>query len=303
VCREQFEADRPAVVIGTGGLASVPAVREAHRAGIATALLNPDAQPGRANRNLSGMADVVFAQWEETAACLPRRTPVAVLGCPVRPEFLRADRAAGIARFGLDPLRNTLLVTGASQGARTINDAILANLDFFESLDNWQILHLTGDRDHEEVRRGYAGRSVRATVLAYTDQMADALAAADLVVSRAGASTLAELTAVGRAGILMPYPYDRGRHQLTNARCLERAGAARIVTDAIDSVVNGEALCGALRELTSRNDLRASMASAARRMGRGDAAERIAERILNLVAPREAQAYDESMESVCAPTR
>lgn len=117
LCRSHFEIDRPAVVIGTGGLGSVPAVREAVRAGIPTALLNPDALPGRANRHLAGSADVVFAQWEDTVDHLPRSARVVVSGCAVRPEFNNGSKAQGIERFGLDADRKTLLVTGASRGA------------------------------------------------------------------------------------------------------------------------------------------------------------------------------------------
>ena len=119
MCRSHFERNRPAVVVGTGGLASVPALREALRLGIPTALLNPDAIPGRANRYLANSVDAVFAQWPETVRRLPSGARVFVTGCPVRQSLLQATRAAGIERFGLDARRKTLLVTGASQGART----------------------------------------------------------------------------------------------------------------------------------------------------------------------------------------
>ena len=115
LCASHFDADRPAIVIGTGGFGSVPPVGKAARAGIPTVLLNPDALPGRANRYLAAKADVVFAQWKQTFDHMPHSTPVVACGCPVRAEFNHASREAGIQRFGLDSDRKTLLVTGASQ--------------------------------------------------------------------------------------------------------------------------------------------------------------------------------------------
>jgi UDP-N-acetylglucosamine--N-acetylmuramyl-(pentapeptide) pyrophosphoryl-undecaprenol N-acetylglucosamine transferase len=123
-------------------------------------------------------------------------------------------------------------------------------------------------------------------VVSYTEQMAEALAAADLVIARAGASTLAELTAVGRAAVLMPYPFHRDQHQMANAECLVRMGAARIVRDAVDPTVNAAALRGVLEELMNDDGKRAAMANAARRMGRSDAAETIAGELLQLARIR-----------------
>jgi UDP-N-acetylglucosamine--N-acetylmuramyl-(pentapeptide) pyrophosphoryl-undecaprenol N-acetylglucosamine transferase len=256
-------------------MASVPAVLTAIREGIPTAILNPDALPGRANRYLAPRVDAVFAQWDLTKSRLSRAN-VVVTGCPVRSAFLAADRTAGIARFGLDSARRTLLVTGASQGARTINDAILANSDFLSRIDGWQILHLTGESDYQRVQSGYCERKVQAAVISYTDHMAEALAAADVVVSRAGASTLAELTALGRASILMPYPYHRDQHQMANARCLEEHGAAMVVKDTTNVTTNAPALATALNAVLTDRAARETMAQAAAGLGRPNAADSIA---------------------------
>lgn len=305
-CRSRFESDRPAAVIGTGGLASVPAVRQAYRIGIPTMLLNPDAIPGRANRYLAACADIVFAQWEETVAHLPRGTAVRVVGCPVRRVFNEASREAGIKRFGLNADRKTLLVTGASQGARTINEAVIANIDFIRGFDDWQVVHLTGDAGYEPVREAYRRRSADATVIPFTEHMADALAAADLVISRAGASTLAEITAMGRPSVLMPYPFHKDMHQLANARCLASATggpAARIVHDAVDPSVNAPALREAL-ELLMRNDQqREAMATAALRIGCGNAASNVAGEIIHLAQVRGALAASECLEESHYGTR
>ena len=299
LCRARLELDPPAVVIGTGGMASVPAIRQAHRLGIPTAILNPDALPGRANRHLAGIADVVFAQWSDTVDYYPPGTDIRIVGCPIRPGFDPVVRENGIVRFGLRSDRNTLLVTGASQGARSINRAVMANLDLVESLPDWQILHLTGEKDHADTAAAYRTRSIAAIVIPYTEHMADALSAADLVISRAGASTLAEITAVGRPSILMPYPYHRDQHQSANAKCLARLSAARIVRDAIDLAINGPALRCVLEELLTGDEAREAMASAARSMGRGNAAALIADQVMGLARIPRATEARESVEATC----
>jgi len=305
VCRSCFRDDRPMVVVGTGGLSSVPAVQEARRAGIPTVLMNPDAIPGKANRFLARRADAVFAQWKETAAHLPPGSRVLACGCPIRPEFGTADRAAGLERFGLDKARSTLLVTGASQGARTLNDAVLHNLDRLVRSPHWQVLHLTGHSDLDRVRAGYARHDIRSVILPFTHDMPEALHVADLVVSRAGASTLAEISAVGVPSILMPYPFHRDMHQLANARCLERVGAARIVKDALDASVTGPALGEVLGQLMTDDAARRAMASAVCRVGRSNAADEIAERIWTLANREEVRDLGPvtNVEQTCAPAR
>ncbi len=304
-CKARFEHDRPAVVVGTGGLGSVPAVCEAARQGIPTALLNPDAVPGRANRYVAPRVDMVFAQWGEALGHFPPAVDVRVLGCPVRRAFNRASRQAGVERFGLDPDLKTLLVTGASQGARTVNEAIAANMDFLTDQEDWQILHLTGEGDFERFEGLYRERSLRATVLSFTDYMFDALAAADLVVSRAGASTLAEITALGKPSVLMPYPFHKDMHQLANARCLVSAptgAAARIVHDAVDASVNGPALREAIEPLMTDARKRGIMSEAAERLGRGNAAQRVADDLAILAgvtATEAAPAPCEILEGSC----
>jgi len=278
LCRQRFRARAPDFVLGTGGLASVPAIVEANRAGIPTAILNPDVKPGKANRFLSRRVNVVFSQWEATRAFLSSRELV-VTGCPVRPAFENATRNAGIDVFGLDLAKKTLLVTGASQGAKSINAALGAIAEKIATYNSWQVLHLAGEGDEQRVTSTYRAAGVAATTLAYTDKMPEAMAAADLVISRAGASALAEITAMGRPSILLPYPYHKDQHQLENARCLARASAAQILHDRISSDLNGPALWKLLEPLLRNDAERAAMASAAKQLGRLDAAEVIADRI------------------------
>ncbi|MFH0982973.1 MAG: UDP-N-acetylglucosamine--N-acetylmuramyl-(pentapeptide) pyrophosphoryl-undecaprenol N-acetylglucosamine transferase [Planctomycetota bacterium] len=283
LCREVFAARRPAMVIGTGGFASGPPIYEASRCGIPTILLNPDAIPGRANRFLARRATRVFVQWAETRSAFPGHPHCEVTGCPIRSQFRTASRSAGIGHFGLDPRPRTLLVTGASQGATSINSAVLALLGHLAEVPGWQILHLTGARDLERVQAAYHRHPIPAVVVPFTDRMADAMAAADLVVSRAGASTLAEVTALGRPSVLLPYPYHRDMHQHANARVLVKLGAARIVHDRIDPDLTASDLWAALETLMQDEAALARMASAANRIGTTDAAHTIAARIQRIL--------------------
>jgi len=281
--KARFRVRRPAVVLGLGGYAAAPAVVAAAVLDIPTALFNPDAVPGRANRRLARHVREIFVQWEDTAREFAgSAATIAVTGCPLRPAVTAATAEQGRAAFKLDAAKRTLLVTGASQGARTINLACLELRDFWKQSPGWQLIHVTGKADFEAVRDAYATAGIDARVMAYTDAMPEALAASDLAISRAGASTLAELTARGVASVLIPYPYDRKQHQRDNAAVLERAGAAVIIDDRKDPTTNAAALRETLAPLMSTDDRRSRMSAAARGLGRADAAQRIAQRLLSM---------------------
>lgn len=279
--REHFERRRPAAVLGLGGYAAAPPVIVASEMGVPTALFNPDAVPGRANRRLARCVRQVFVQWPVTAEAFAGCGAIVhVTGCPVRPRVLSVRRDEGCAAFRLDPGRPTLLVTGASQGARSINLACLELVPFLMAASDWQIVHVAGAADFETVQSGYASAGLDVRVVAFTESMPEALAAADLVIARAGASTLAELTARGIAAILLPYPYDRHQHQRANARVLEQAGAAVVIDDAGDPRANAAALRAHLERLMRSRGDRDAMAAASRALGRPDAGERIAALLL-----------------------
>lgn len=268
---------RPRAVLGLGGYAAGPTVVAAKRLGIRTAILNQDAVPGRANRYLAQYADMVVLQWEASQRHFAEDADCRVLGCPIRAEFADASRAEGRKRFGLDRERPVLLVTGASQGARTVNRVMQRVWPEFAARHaDWQLLHLSGPLDEAETRAAYADAGAAAHVLAFTHEMWLALAAADVVVSRAGASTLAELTALGLPAVLLPYPYHRDRHQHANARVLVDAGAALLVEDRRDAQLDCGPVLEALERLTEPST-REKMGGAARQLGRADAAERVAD--------------------------
>ncbi len=268
--------NRPRAVLGLGGYAAGPPIVAAKRLGLRTAILNPDAIPGRANRYLAKYADLIAVQWEPTLAHFRGRPNARVMGCPIRAEFATPDAGLGRRHFGLDAARPVLLVTGASQGATSVNDTLIAAWPEFVSRNpQWQLLHLAGAADEKRISAAYEAAQMPARVLAFTHEMPLALAAADAVVSRAGASTLAELTALGKPAILLPYPYHRDRHQHANANVLVEAGAALLVEDTKDAALNLRPLLQALDRI-AQPATRTAMADAARRLGRPDSARELA---------------------------
>jgi UDP-N-acetylglucosamine--N-acetylmuramyl-(pentapeptide) pyrophosphoryl-undecaprenol N-acetylglucosamine transferase len=287
----RFRQFCPEVVVGLGGYGSFAPVRQAQRAGLATVVLNPDIVPGRANRRLGRRADLVACQFQET---LQYFGPAARLtGCPVRPGLLRAGRRDGMAALGLDASRRTLLVTGASSGAQTVNRAVLGMLRENGLPPSWQVLHLTGESDYETVAAAYQGLNVSAVVRPYLDDMGLAYAAADLAVARAGASTLAELLALGVPAVFLPYPFHRDRHQMRQARAVEMQGAAVVVRDRPDDpAATSRELAEAVEPLLRDEVRRATMRRDARRVARPDAAAAIAGEVLRLADAAAARRHE-----------
>ncbi len=280
--RQRFEERRPAMILGLGGYAAGPPVVVAAKMGIPSAIFNPDAVPGRANRTLGPRVDRVFVQWDCTADQFRKARRVVCTGCPIRPAFAAATREQGCKALKLDPDRPTVLITGASQGAHSINATMMELFDLWRVATDWQVIHLTGPADLETCRKQYKVNGVDCRAYAYTEHMAFCMAAADLVVSRAGASTLAEITAMSLPSILMPYPFDRKKHQLANAKVLVDEGAAVLVEDVNDAQANADRLRGELRDLMRSDESRRRMARAAGAIGRTDAADTIAEQLLEM---------------------
>ena len=275
---------RPAAVIGLGGYAAGVAVKKAAGRGIPTAVLNPDVIPGKANQFLMSVVGAVCCQFEATAKYVSRgsRAKIHVTGCPIRADIAALPpRADAIARLGLDRKLKTLLVTGASLGARTVNEAILKLLGGV-TLQGWQVLHLAGREHGEAVRAGYRDLKVASRVINFTPAMADVWAATDLAVSRSGASSCAELTACGVPSILMPYPYHRDMHQKVNAEQLSSAGAAVCVEDEKDAAKNAAKIKPIIESIMYDATKRQKMADAAKSLGKPDAAARVAKLVVEM---------------------
>lgn len=239
---------RPDLVIATGGYVSFPVVLAARTlralrfARAPIALLEPNVRPGLTNRMLAPLVDEVWGAYADAAANFAGK--YATTGVPVRAGLRELPpRAAAIARFGLDPECKTLLAIGGSQGAKTINDASIALIRNARLPAGWQLLAITGERDYERVRAAAAREG--ASVVAYLDDVAQGYAAADLVLARAGASTLAELAAAGKPALLVPYPFAADDHQSANARRFAAAGSALVIE-------NRELEAGALEPLLAQ---------------------------------------------------
>lgn len=262
---------RPDLIVGVGGYAAGPTVVAGRLLRYPIVLLEQNVLPGVTNRLLAPLATLVVAAFEESRTAMRGR--VEVLGNPVRRTVVEAGRVPL-------PTEASLLVFGGSQGAATINRAMVDALDTLKTLPDLRIVHQTGAHDHAGTQAAYAASGVRAKVEPYLDDMASAYAGAALVVARAGATSVAEITACGRPAILIPYPHSAHGHQERNALALVAAGAADMIED---RVLSGDRLGGAIVGLFKDRGRLAAMAAASRRLGRPDACETIAVRCLALV--------------------
>lgn len=262
---------RPDVVLTTGGYASVPVAVAAWLLRRPVLVFLPDVRPGLAVRLQARVATRIAASFDEAALLLPAGKTV-VTGYPVRPALARADRGQARRRLGVDGDLPVLLLYGGSLGARTLNEAVTAVLP--ELLERCHFLHVSGHLDHERLARRAAdlpaGLARRYRLHAFLgDALVDALAAADLCVARAGASTLAELPAVGLPAVVVPGPFS---DQQDNASFLADRGAAVAVSD--EAAQTG-ALGRVVLQLLTDGQARARMARASRALARPDAAQRL----------------------------
>lgn len=270
-----LRAFKPAVVVGVGGYASGPAVLAARLLGIPTAIAEQNACPGLTNRILGRFADRIFLTFADTGRWFPEdRTRVT--GNPVRAAFLApADPVAGCEGAF------TLLIFGGSQGARAINRIVLAALkDLLPLRGSLRIIHQTGETEREAVAAAYREGGFQAEVSAFIQDMAAAYRRADLLVCRAGATSLAEITVSGRAAILIPLPSAVGDHQTKNAALLAEAGAAQMIAEA---ALNGPKLAAAITRFFHDPAARRRMETAAAALGNRRAAADIVEACLALI--------------------
>ena len=227
--REFFRSCPPQAALAMGGFTSAPPVLAARSAGAPTFLHESNSIPGRANRWLSRFVNQAFVGFPSAAERLHTREAT-VTGTPVRAEFRPSDPAACRVALGLDPAKPVVLVTGGSQGATGLNDVILAALPLLaRHAPHWQWLHLTGPNDAEKMKQAFAAADFKAVVQPFLSEMALALGAASAVVSRSGASSLAEIAAMRVPSLLVPFPHAADNHQFHNARTFEETGAARLL--------------------------------------------------------------------------
>ncbi|MFW6381163.1 MAG: undecaprenyldiphospho-muramoylpentapeptide beta-N-acetylglucosaminyltransferase [Bacillota bacterium] len=292
--RGLFQANRhirdfkPDLVLGTGGYVAGPVLLAASLRGCPTLIHEQNVYPGITNRLLAYTADRVALNFRAAREYFPRNRQgkFVVTGNPVRREILEASRTRSLAELGLADNCKTLLVFGGSQGASTINRALLDCLDDLLRLDWLQIIFITGDREYPGVEAELKSRGLESPVESglvikpYLEHMEWAYAAADLVLYRAGATGLAEITARGLPAILVPYPHATGDHQHFNARNMADQGAALMIED---GDLTGDRLCSVLLELLGDESKLQEMSKASSRLGHPEATDLIIREIENMV--------------------
>lgn len=275
--------EKPDLVIGTGGYVCGPVVFTAALQGIPTCIQEQNAMPGVTNKILSRFVKKVFLGYEEAGKYFNNGAELVFTGNPIRTEILEHGRSEAYKELGLDSKKKTILVSGGSRGARSINTAMLGVELALSDRGDVQILHATGDVNYEAhmkalEAKGGVGENI--IVKPYLHNMPVALAAADLAIFRAGAIGLAELMAKGIPSVLVPYPYATANHQEFNARAVEAQGAARVI---LDKELTSGKLLEEIEHLLLHSDELDKMKSAAQTLGRPKAAAMIAKQALDLI--------------------
>ncbi len=278
--RDLLKEIKPDLVLGVGGYSSGPVVLSAKMMGIPTIIHEQNTVPGFANKILGKFVDTVAVTYHESIKYFPSDKTY-LTGNPIRAEILKGDRERGCENFSLDRNRFTIFVFGGSLGASSINSAVGEALVYLEPLKNHiQFLHQTGEKDCDSVKEVYRSREFRGSVIPFAYEMADAYAVADLIISRAGATTLAELTACGKAAILVPYPYAAANHQEINARKLWDIGAAQML---LERELNGKTLSDLIKHLLEVPDAIGEMERISKSLGSSDAAGKVVELMMGLL--------------------
>jgi UDP-N-acetylglucosamine--N-acetylmuramyl-(pentapeptide) pyrophosphoryl-undecaprenol N-acetylglucosamine transferase len=276
--------ERPDVVLGTGGYVSGPVSLATWLNGRPLVLQEQNSIPGIANRWLARIADEVHLSFVEARSHFRRTDHLKVSGNPVRAHILSGDRGAALAEFGLTPGRPTIFVFGGSRGAHRINEASLDAMRRLKDRVDVQFILQTGREDFEWAKQIVDAERLPARVVPFLQRIHMAYAAADLVVCRSGAMTLAEIAVCGTPAILVPYPHAADDHQAANARPFADAGAATIVRE---EVLSADRLASEVGPLLADAAVRQERAGRARSLGCPDAASRVVDLILGLAARKE----------------
>jgi UDP-N-acetylglucosamine--N-acetylmuramyl-(pentapeptide) pyrophosphoryl-undecaprenol N-acetylglucosamine transferase len=273
--RRRLQELQPDLVLGVGGHASGPVGMAAWNLGIPLAIHEQNAIPGLTNRLLGRVASRIFLSFpDDKNYFAPEKSRWT--GNPIRQEFFEPTPPRPKSPF-------TVLIMGGSQGAHHLNLEILKALPFLaEERDYLKFLHLTGDADLDLVKEGYQKEGFAAEVAAFTLEVAAWMGRAHLLVCRAGAGTLAELTARGRTALLVPYPFAANNHQEANARFLENAGAADLI---LNKHFTGEVLVDTIRQFFMQPQRLQKMEAASARLAKPHAAREIVEGCLELLGP------------------
>ncbi|HHT9126456.1 MAG TPA: undecaprenyldiphospho-muramoylpentapeptide beta-N-acetylglucosaminyltransferase [Candidatus Brocadiia bacterium] len=288
---------KPDVVVGLGGYSSVPPLVAALLLGVPYVLLEQNVIPGKANRLMARWAKGVYSHFPECGVRISDLgiPHLQVTGTPIRKGILDMDREkaaktlkstkiiGGLANlFGeLSPFKKTLLVMGGSQGAKSINDVIIQCLPELEKLSQTlQIIHCAGEADYERVRSSYSKKVINALVCGFLDNIGAAYSLADLVICRAGATTIAEVTAVGIPAVFVPYPYATDNHQYWNAKAIAEKGGGIIIEEA---ALTPQRLLKVMSEVLQDDKRRLKMKNVSKSLGKPDATTVIVNLICHII--------------------
>ncbi len=273
---------KPEVVVGMGGYVSAPAIAAAYNSKIPTLIHEQNAYPGFANKLLSRFVDTVATSFPNGEECFTRAKRVVFTGNPIRRRMIGAVKDTSLDNFNLEKGKKTLLIFGGSQGAKKINDSVINSYKMFKNESNLQIIHITG-KDHfsevcKEMKKIVDTKKdkLRYQAHPYINDINRAYAAADICLCRAGATTIAEITALGVPAILVPYPHATGSHQKKNADFLVNHGAAKKIND---EDLTPDSFYKASMELISDNKTMVEMKNHSQKIGKPFAANDIAKLI------------------------
>jgi UDP-N-acetylglucosamine--N-acetylmuramyl-(pentapeptide) pyrophosphoryl-undecaprenol N-acetylglucosamine transferase len=281
---EEFEPD---VAIGTGGYVCYPVLRAAHAKGIPTLIHESNAEPGLTTKMLSRTADKILVGLEESRSLYPKPERVEVTGTPVRAGFGAANKLQARAALGLDGGKSLVVSVWGSLGSQFMNDTMADLIEIAAATEPFSLIHSAGRGGYAAFAKKLAGRGLTDLlsrgfdVREYIYDMAPVCSAADIVVCRAGASTLAELAALGKPAVLIPSPNVTNNHQEKNARVFEKAGAAIVIPE---TAVTASSLLGKIDSLLSKPERLESMGRQMKKMGALDATGNIAETAMKLAS-------------------
>ncbi len=277
---------RPKAVIGSGGYASLTVVICASLKGIPTIALEQNSVPGLSNRILSRFVDALCVTYEDSMSFFPAEKTFHT-GNPIRTRILKTDIEEALKTFPVDRTKKTILVFGGSSGAISINSAIIDALPYMLDLKLYiQFIHQTGEKDFDRIKEHYKKAGFNALVYKFVHTIGEAYTVSDLLICRAGATTLSEITAAGKAAILIPYPYAAANHQEKNALRLEAINAAKVIKE---KNLSGEVLASTIRKILIDSEEYKNMEKASYSLGKPEATEKVVNIITSLVNRTKAQ--------------
>ncbi|MHB1392284.1 MAG: undecaprenyldiphospho-muramoylpentapeptide beta-N-acetylglucosaminyltransferase [Clostridia bacterium] len=280
---------KPDIVIGTGGYVCGSVLLAAALMNVPTLIHEQNAFPGVTNKILARLVDIIAVNFSEAKKYFPQNNKVIVTGNPIRSDILSISKEDGLKEFGFSKELPVVLVVGGSGGAKKLNESVLLLAKQAAVKKNFQMLHVTGGTRYEEIVQQYNALGTALDtgylkVVSYLHNMPYALAACDIIISRCGASTLSEITALGKPSILIPYPYATDNHQEYNARALEKNGAAVVF---LERDLNAELLYDEVSDMLNKPEKANQMKIKSKELGRTDASYVIVKAAVRLLEKKE----------------